>query len=59
MPTTADVFADRCANCHGPAGQGDGEMAGQLELPPRDFTQPDFRQTAVPQICLPRLQTAV
>ncbi len=43
-----DVFADRCANCHGPAGQGDGEMAGQLELPPRDFTQPDFRQTAVP-----------
>lgn len=43
-----DVFADRCSNCHGPQGQGDGEMAGQLELPPRDFTQPDFRQTAVP-----------
>ncbi len=43
-----DVFADRCANCHGVQGQGDGEMAGQLALPPRDFTQPDFRQTAVP-----------
>ncbi len=43
-----EIFADRCANCHGPAGQGDGELAARLPLPPADFTDPDFRRTRVP-----------
>ncbi|MGH7752894.1 MAG: c-type cytochrome, partial [Gemmatimonadales bacterium] len=33
------VFADRCAGCHGPAGQGDGPE-GDGALP--DFTAPEF-----------------
>jgi mono/diheme cytochrome c family protein len=43
-----DVFADRCANCHGPAGEGDGEMASNLPAPPADFSEPAFRRTGVP-----------
>jgi mono/diheme cytochrome c family protein len=42
------LFADRCANCHGPEGKGDGEIAGQLPKPPRDYTDEEFRRTAVP-----------
>ena len=53
-PSTPDVengsqlFADRCVNCHGIAGEGNGEMAGDLPLPPRDFTDEAYRRTAVP-----------
>ncbi len=42
------LFADRCANCHGPAGQGDGEMASRLEKPPANYTDPEFRRTRIP-----------
>lgn len=43
-----DVFAARCANCHGSTGNGDGELAVNLPKPPRVFVDPAFRQTAVP-----------
>jgi len=42
------LFADRCANCHGPQGMGNGELAGNLPKPPRDYTDEEFRRTAVP-----------
>jgi mono/diheme cytochrome c family protein len=42
------LFQDRCANCHGPLGAGDGEMAADLPVPPRAFSAPDYRFTAVP-----------
>ncbi len=42
------IFAGRCANCHGATGEGNGEMASDLPLPPRDFTSEEFRRTAVP-----------
>ena len=42
------IFSDRCANCHGPQGNGDGELAVNLPQPPRAFTNPTFRETAVP-----------
>ncbi len=42
------LFANRCANCHGPQGRGDGELADNLPLPPRDYTDEEFRRTAVP-----------
>lgn len=35
--TGLDLFGERCANCHGPAGAGDGELAGSLPAPPRPF----------------------
>ena len=28
------IYAERCAPCHGEGGQGDGEQAGQLPVPP-------------------------
>jgi mono/diheme cytochrome c family protein len=46
--TGLSLFAVRCAGCHGPAGQGDGEMAGMLSQPPADYTDPDFRKTHIP-----------
>ena len=53
-PTSPDannglgIFAERCANCHGITGAGDGEMSDRLPKPPRDFSDPDYRKTAVP-----------
>jgi mono/diheme cytochrome c family protein len=43
-----DLYQERCANCHGPEGMGDGEIAGSLPRPPRDYTNADFQHTAVP-----------
>jgi mono/diheme cytochrome c family protein len=42
------LFQQRCANCHGPLGAGDGEMAADLPAPPIAFSAPDYRFTAVP-----------
>lgn len=42
------LYASRCANCHGPNAEGDGEMADRLPMPPRDYTDDAFRRTAVP-----------
>ncbi len=44
------LFADRCANCHGAAAEGDGEMSDRLPKPPRDLTGDEFRRTAVPAV---------
>ncbi len=32
------VFAQHCANCHGPAGKGDGPSAAGLPIKPQDLT---------------------
>lgn len=42
------IYEARCANCHGPQGKGDGPLAANLPMPPRAFTDPAFRATAVP-----------
>ena len=34
------IYGQRCANCHGPGGRGDGPIAASLPMPP-----PDFRET--------------
>ena len=34
------LYAQRCLNCHGPSGQGDGPMAANLPI-----QTPDFRDT--------------
>lgn len=44
----AVIFTDRCIACHGVTGEGDGEMADRLEVPPQAFTDPEYRKTAVP-----------
>lgn len=33
------LFAERCATCHGPAGRGDGQNAYNLQPPPPDFSE--------------------
>ena len=45
-----DLFQERCANCHGPAGQGDGEFAVDLPQPPANYTETEFRQTRIPGV---------
>jgi len=44
----SEIFADRCIACHGVTGEGDGEMADRLEVPPQAFTDPEYRKTSVP-----------
>ena len=34
----ADIFANRCAACHGVSGKGDGAAAAALNPPPRNYT---------------------
>jgi mono/diheme cytochrome c family protein len=46
--TGLSLFAERCIACHGPAGQGNGEMADRLPKPPADYTDPDFLKTRIP-----------
>ncbi len=46
--TGLDIFSDRCVNCHGPFGQGDGELTANLPAPPPSFADPEFRQTTLP-----------
>jgi mono/diheme cytochrome c family protein len=36
----AQIFAKRCAECHGPLGKGDGPRAHTLRPPPRNFADP-------------------
>lgn len=42
------LFAERCVNCHGPLGMGDGTMAAQLAAPPVAFSDPAYLRQAVP-----------
>ncbi|UCG23171.1 MAG: c-type cytochrome [Chloroflexota bacterium] len=43
-----NVHAERCANCHGPTGQGDGELAANLPNPPVAHGSLEYLRTAVP-----------
>jgi mono/diheme cytochrome c family protein len=42
------VHAERCANCHGAQGLGDGELASGLPNPPAAHAAPDYLREAVP-----------
>ncbi len=41
--TGADIYAARCAACHGPNGAGDGPLAAELLPPPRNFVHGAYR----------------
>jgi hypothetical protein len=43
------VYAQRCLNCHGVSGRGDGPMAAALPVAPPDFRQ-TVEQSGNPQI---------
>lgn len=38
-----DVWKNRCAECHGKFGEGDGPGAHSLTTKPRDFTDPTWQ----------------
>jgi mono/diheme cytochrome c family protein len=42
------VFSNRCANCHGAQGLGDGELAANLPSPPASLASADYIRAAVP-----------
>lgn len=42
------IFGERCANCHGSLGMGDGEMADRLPQPPAALGSQEFIRQAVP-----------
>ncbi|MDX1662776.1 MAG: cytochrome c [Candidatus Promineifilaceae bacterium] len=42
------IYQERCADCHGPAGSGDGELAAQLPAPPTALGSERFLRRAVP-----------
>jgi mono/diheme cytochrome c family protein len=42
------LFGERCANCHGPLGAGDGEMTGQLPVQPAALNDAAFARRQVP-----------
>ena len=46
--TGLEIFAERCSNCHGPMGLGDGEMASQLPQPPAAIGSQEYLRQAVP-----------
>ena len=39
----ADMFANVCAQCHGPSGKGDGMAAASLNPKPRNYTDPAWQ----------------
>ena len=43
------IFTERCTQCHGQGGKGDGAMAAQAPVNIADFTDPDFVTTRSPQ----------
>ena len=38
------IYQHYCSRCHGEEGDGNGFNATLLEVPPRDFTDPQFRR---------------
>jgi mono/diheme cytochrome c family protein len=40
-----DIFAQRCAPCHGTDGRGNGPNAASLNPKPRDYTSRDWQKS--------------
>jgi cytochrome c oxidase cbb3-type subunit 2 len=38
------LFAELCASCHGPNGQGDGVVVDELSVRPPDFSRDAWRR---------------
>jgi cytochrome c oxidase cbb3-type subunit III len=43
------LFQANCALCHGVRGDGHGQRREGLDVPPRDFTNPEWRQHTSPR----------
>jgi mono/diheme cytochrome c family protein len=55
-PTGADqvrakkIFAERCVQCHGASGHGDGPGAAALSPKPRNYTDPEWQKTITDEV---------
>lgn len=62
IPPSADAgagvqtFRQRCSNCHGALGLGDGELAAQLPNPPTAIGSPEYLATADPAVIFETIQ---
>lgn len=45
MKQAKEIFASRCAACHGARGKGDGSMSDLFDPKPRDFTKADWQES--------------
>jgi mono/diheme cytochrome c family protein len=45
MKKAAEIFAQRCASCHGATGVGDGPAAAALQPKPRNFKDPAWQKS--------------
>jgi len=43
VASTAEIFENRCAVCHGMTGKGDGDGSAALDPKPRDFTSAEWQ----------------
>ena len=43
------LFEANCALCHGVRGDGHGQRREGLDVPPRDFTNPEWREQTSPR----------
>jgi DMSO reductase family type II enzyme heme b subunit len=53
LETGRAVYEDKCSQCHGSAGEGDGGAADTLNPRPRDFTSGSFKIRTTPSGELP------
>jgi len=44
----ATIYQERCANCHGPLGMGDGPLAKDLPTPPAAHGSPEYLLESIP-----------
>ncbi len=44
------IYQSRCANCHGPLGLGNGELAAQAQFTPPPLGDPNYVQSVIPGI---------
>jgi mono/diheme cytochrome c family protein len=53
------AFATYCTLCHGAAADGQGVRRSAFTHPPRDFTDPAWRQSVTPQMVVAKIRDGV
>ena len=51
------IYQQRCANCHGVTGQGDGQMAAQAISPPTPLADAEYQRSALPTVMFDTITT--
>jgi cytochrome c oxidase cbb3-type subunit 3 len=54
-----EIYLERCVNCHGPTGEGDGPLAKSLTPPPRNLAKDPWKYGEKPEQVLTVLANGV